>query len=210
MSQEHDGQELTIALLSHTFTDTQWKWNTTEQETYGIYYAVTKWNYYQEGSDVFVCIDHKPLQKFINGKNANNKVNIWSLELIRYNITFEWIYGACNKAAGCLSRLVDAKDTPVTSIASIKMIVISTSDSPATCTHSKTGTPTDTTPPADVQNTSNTDKVSEPPSFMEDHKDTLHLMQRTDPFCKCISKLVLNGKVLSHETDTFIHIKGLF
>ena len=30
------------AFLSYTFTDTQWKWNTTEQEAYGIYYAVIK------------------------------------------------------------------------------------------------------------------------------------------------------------------------
>ena len=40
--QEHDGQELLTAFLSHTFTDTQWKWSITEQESFGIYYAVTK------------------------------------------------------------------------------------------------------------------------------------------------------------------------
>ena len=44
LSQEYDGQENPVAFLSHTFTDTQWKWSTTEQEAYGIYYAVTKWN----------------------------------------------------------------------------------------------------------------------------------------------------------------------
>ena len=60
LSQEHDGQEFPVAFLSHTFTDTQWKWSTTEQETYGIYYAVTKWNYYLQGSDIVVCNDHKP------------------------------------------------------------------------------------------------------------------------------------------------------
>ena len=42
LSQEHDGQELLVAFLSHTLTKTQWKWNTTEQEAYGIYYAMTK------------------------------------------------------------------------------------------------------------------------------------------------------------------------
>ena len=30
--QEHDGTKFPIAFLSHTFTDTQWKWSTTEQE----------------------------------------------------------------------------------------------------------------------------------------------------------------------------------
>ena len=103
LSQEHDGQELPVAFLSHTFTDSQWKWCTMEQEAYGIYYAVTKWNYYLQGSDIVVHNDHKLLQKFLNGKNANNKVNRWSLELATYNITFEWTLGAHNKAADCLS-----------------------------------------------------------------------------------------------------------
>ena len=34
-------------------------------------------------------------------------------------------------------------------------------------------------------------------------------MQRTDPFCKCISKCLLNSKAPQHETDIFTHIKGL-
>ena len=103
LSQEHDCQELPVAFLSHMFTDIHWKWCTTEQEAYGIYYAVTKWNYYLQGSDIAGHNDHKPLHKFLNGKNANNKVNKWSLELAIYNITFEWISGAHNKAADCLS-----------------------------------------------------------------------------------------------------------
>ena len=41
LSQEHDGMEFPIAFLSHTFTETQRKWSTTEQEAYGIYYAIT-------------------------------------------------------------------------------------------------------------------------------------------------------------------------
>ena len=42
LSQEHNETEFSIAFLSHTFTDTQWKWSTTEQEAYGVYYTVTK------------------------------------------------------------------------------------------------------------------------------------------------------------------------
>ena len=81
--------EFLIAFLSHTFTETQRIWSTTEQETYGVYYVVTKWNYYLQGIDIIVKNDHKPFAKFLNGKNANNKVNIWSLELATYNITFK-------------------------------------------------------------------------------------------------------------------------
>ena len=75
LSQEHDGQQLPVAFLSHTFTYTQQKWSTTEQKAYGNYFAVAKWNYYLQGPDIVVWNDHRPLQKFLNGKSANNTVN---------------------------------------------------------------------------------------------------------------------------------------
>ena len=46
LSQEHNGTEFSIAFLLHTFSETQRKWSTTEQEVYTVYYATTKWNYY--------------------------------------------------------------------------------------------------------------------------------------------------------------------
>ena len=93
LSQEHNGTEFPIVFLSHTLKDTQRKWSTIEQEAYGVYYAVTKWNYYFQGAEVIAQNDHKPLARFLNRKNANNKVNRWELELATYNITFEWILG---------------------------------------------------------------------------------------------------------------------
>ena len=74
--QKHDGTEFPIALLLHTFTDTQRKCSTTEQEAYRVYYAVTKWNFYLQGAEVIIQNDHKPLERFLNGKSAINKVNI--------------------------------------------------------------------------------------------------------------------------------------
>ena len=87
--QENNGTEFPIAFLSHTFMDMQHKWSTTEQEAYGVYYAVTKWSYYLQGAEVIVHNDHKPLARFLNSKNANNKVNRWGLEIATYNITFK-------------------------------------------------------------------------------------------------------------------------
>ena len=89
LTQEHNGTEFPITFLSHTFLDTQGKWSTMEQEVYGAHYAVTKWNYYLQGADIIVRNYHKPLIKFLNRKNANNKGNRWGLELATYNITFE-------------------------------------------------------------------------------------------------------------------------
>ena len=87
--QEHNGTEFPVAFVSHTFAETQWKWSTSEQEAYGIYYAITKWNYYQQGADIIVRNDHESLAHFLNGKNTNNKVNRWSLELATYKISFK-------------------------------------------------------------------------------------------------------------------------
>ena len=118
--------------LSHTFSETQRKWSTTEQDVYGVYYAIIKWNYYLQGADITVRNDHKSLAKLLNGKNANNKVNRWGLELATYNITFEWILGARNKAADCLSCLVQLPS------ASINMVSVLNNDSPAFNTRSQT------------------------------------------------------------------------
>ena len=132
LSQEHNDTEFAVPFLSHTFTETQQKWSTIEQEAYGIYYATTKWNYYLQCADIIVRYEHKPLAHFLNGKNTNNKVNRWSLELATYNISLEWISGARNKAADCLSRLVTPTST------SVNMLTASSIDGPAFHTRSHT------------------------------------------------------------------------
>ena len=58
LSQEHNGTEFPVAFLSHTFTETQQKRSTTEEEAYGIYYTITKWNYYLQGTEIIVRNDH--------------------------------------------------------------------------------------------------------------------------------------------------------
>ena len=103
LSQMHEEAEFPVAFLSHTFTDTQQRWSTPEQEAYSIYFAIKKWNYYLQGADITVRNDHKPLAQFLNGKNKNMKINRWGLELTSCNIKFKWISGAKNKAADCLS-----------------------------------------------------------------------------------------------------------
>ena len=61
LSQLHDKTKFPIVFLSHTFTDTQRRWSTPEQEAYGIYFTIKKWNYYLQGADIIVRNDHKPL-----------------------------------------------------------------------------------------------------------------------------------------------------
>ena len=63
-----------IAFLSHTFTETQRKWSTTKQEAYGVYYVITKWNYYLQGADITVKMIINPLQSSQMGKTQKTKL----------------------------------------------------------------------------------------------------------------------------------------
>ena len=189
--------------------ETQRKWSTTEQEAYGVYYTVTKLNYYLHGADITVRNDHKPLAKFLNGKNTNNKVNRWGLELATYNITFEWISGAKNKAADCLSRLAEWLPATPTMI---NMLTVTQTDWPAFNTRSHTKQhPTAHSPMAPPDITPDISPVTSPTpkTLTADRLETLLQMQRTDPFCKCISKWSLSGKAPQHEMDIFTHVRGL-
>ena len=96
------------------------------------YYTVIKWNYYLQEAKVIMHNDHKPLARFLNGKNANNKVNRWVLELATYNITFKWISGVQNKAADCLSRLPQDRQ------ATVQMMPATNHDRPTFHTRSRT------------------------------------------------------------------------
>ena len=125
---------------------------------------------------------------FLNGKNANNKVNRWGLELATYNITFEWISGAKNKAADCLSHLVEL--LPTTS-AMINMLSVSNTDGPAFNTRSQTQqclAPDTPTAPLSITPDITSTPDPTPKSLTADRLEALLQMQKTDPFCKCISK----------------------
>ena len=65
------------------------------------------------------------------------------------------------------------------------------------------------TPHPDVTPTIFPDTNQTPKSLTADRLEALLQMQRTDPFCKCISKCLFNGKASQHETDIFTHINGL-
>ena len=219
LSQMHEEAKFPVAFLSHTFTDTQRRWSTPEQEAYSIYFAVKKWNYYLQGADIIVRNDHKPLAQFLNEKNENMKINRWGLELASYNIKFEWISRAKNKATDCLSRLVELpekhqKNPNGTKPMLINMVKAITTRSRMRNTTLVEGTEeqpplrmdinTDNTPRTEVskETTSNNSK--------DNSRDTsVKEMQSMDPFCKRIMKRLLNKTAPKHELDTFFIYNGL-
>ena len=48
-----------------------------------------------------------------------------------------------------------------------------------------------------------------PKSLTADRLEALLQVQKTDPFCKRISKCLSNGKAPQHERDLFTHVRGL-
>ena len=92
------------------------------------------------------------------------------------------------------------------------MLTASPTDGPAfhtrSCTQHTSSSAT-STPHPDTAPQISQEPTTMPKPLTVDHLDALLQMQRTDPFCKHISKRLLNGKAPHHEFDTFTHVKGL-
>ena len=122
---------------------------------------------------------------------------------------FDWISGACNKAADCLSCLVELpQDKPI----SINMLSVTDTGGPAFNTRSQThqclSMDTSTLQP-DISSEVSEARDSTPKTLTNHRLQALLQMQKTDPFCKRISKHLSNRKALHHETDLFSHVRGL-
>ena len=125
------------------------------------------------------------------------------------NITFEWIFRVHNKAADCLSHLVEL---PQATPAQMNMLSVTNSDGPAFNTRSQTCqclSADTSSPQPDIM-----PEVSEvpdptPKSLTADRLEALLQMQKTDPFCKRISKCLSNGKAPQHKTD-LLHMSEVY
>ena len=130
-------------------------------------------------------------------------MNHLSLELATYNIMFKWISSAHYKSVDFPSRPLEVPEHKAPAIStSLNAVTTSTVDGPATCTQTKTKALVEV-PPSDAS------KVNGSPTLTGDHRDTILQMQWTDPFCKCISKQLINGKASHHESDTITNIDSL-
>ena len=92
------------------------------------------------------------------------------------------------------------------------MLSASSTDRPAFHTRSctqNTSSSTTSTPHLDTAPQISQEPTTAPEPLTADCLEALLQMQKTDPFCKCISKRLLNGKAPHHEFDTFTHVKGL-
>ena len=90
------------------------------------------------------------------------------------------------------------------------MVTTSSTDGPAFHTRSHTqhtSLSTTSSPQLDTAPQISQEPTTAPKPPTADCLGALLQMQKTDPFCKHISKRLLNGKAPHHEFDT--HVKGL-
>ena len=94
----------------------------------------------------------------------------------------------------------------------VNMLTVTHSDRTAfhtrSCTQENPPNAT-STPHPDVSPQISQEVTPMPEPLTADRLQVLLQMQRTDPFCKCISKYLFNGKVPQHKMDTFTHVKEL-
>ena len=90
----------------------------------------------------------------------------------------------------------------------VNMLTATHTDGPAfntrSCTQQNSSVDNTTTPPDISPDTSPT-----PKSLTADRLEAILQMQKTDPFCKHVSKCLISGKAPKHETDVFTHSNGL-
>ena len=92
------------------------------------------------------------------------------------------------------------------------MLTSSHADGPTFNTRShtqNTSSSTTLTPHPDISPQISQETTPTPKPLTADQLEALLQKQRTDLFCKHISKRLLNGKVPQQEFDTFTHMKGL-
>ena len=122
-------------------------------------------------------------------KITNNKVSRWSLELATYNITFEWISGAKDKAADCLSWLVELL---MTTPATANMLTVTHTDGHASNTRSCT--------------------KKDSPDTTSSHTPMFHLaflqmqLQHPNPLQQTDWKHYSKCRGLAHSADIFLNV----
>ena len=219
LSQGHDGTKFPRAFLSHTSTETQRKWSTPEKKTYKVDHAITKCHYYLQRDDIIVHNDHKPLAKFLNEKKSLQQGEQMGTGTYNLQHHIQIDLGSMEHGHWLPSRL---EKLPNDSNTTIRMLTGTISDRPAFNTRSKTshkGKTTMNTEPSNTQpdnetvtpdlTTVKTTQDVTPKPLMQDRHEAMLQMQKTDPFCKHISKQLSNGKASKHEANLFTHIKEL-
>jgi hypothetical protein len=98
-----DGNEVPIAFISKTLTESQRKWSTPQKEAFAIYYTLCKMEHLLLDRHFTIHTDHKNLT-YVND-SVNAMVVRWKLYLQEYSFDIQHVKGVDNIVADNFSRL---------------------------------------------------------------------------------------------------------
>ena len=105
MQRDDAGNRLAIGYWSKGFKGSQLNWAALVKEARAVKEAVEHFEVFLAGAKTVLRCDHKPLASFLHQQTKNEMVNRWSLSIMRFDITFEWVATDVN-ISDCLSRLI--------------------------------------------------------------------------------------------------------
>ncbi len=100
-----------IAIVSQKFSEQATRWDTIEQEAYGIYFGVKSFEYLLRPKFFIIETDHRNLVWMETSQVA--KIIRWRIFLQNLDFMIRHISGPANKVADWLSRLTYFEDLTV-------------------------------------------------------------------------------------------------
>lgn len=103
--QRHDGVLHPVAYASRKLLPREARYSTIEREGLALVWAIQKFHVFLYGKRFVLQTDHEPLSYINSAKYVNNRVLRWSLLVMEYDFTVEYIKGSDNIGADYLSRV---------------------------------------------------------------------------------------------------------
>ena len=103
LCQLQNGREVPLYYYSHTFSDTEKNWSTTDQEMFSVIFGIRKLHPYIAARNILVRSDHAAIC-FNNRESISKKVQRWKAEILELDLQFIHIKGIDNGVADSLSR----------------------------------------------------------------------------------------------------------
>lgn len=116
LSQVQNGVETPIYFVSRTLNSAEKNYSVPELETLAVVWCVERLSQYLFGRHFRIRTDHSSLRQVLTGNLTNSvlsaRVTRWAMKMMPYSFSVEFVKGAQNVVADCLSRMPMANNDP--------------------------------------------------------------------------------------------------
>lgn len=118
LEQEHNGRRHVVEYTSRCLRPAEKNYTVTEQEMLAVVFCLTRWRHYLQALQFTLYSDHHALCHLTRIKSQSGRLQRFSILLSDFAFRIEYIKGASNCAADCLSRY--PPNTPAARLAHIQ------------------------------------------------------------------------------------------